>query len=256
MLYLDGVMAVATVAYCLGGLLIGGSGIFFLLNLGDLRALRTMRRVPVIPAATQQRSGRVALEGRTEYGPAGRQRAPVSGEDSAWFHVRLIREPSRHYAGSDDPDEDVLLDFSSPDGFALADHSGRVPVDPAIFGYPFIVEPRVPVVTTIVHKRSAPRSLPPVVPRAIADDVRKNERLTLTETRVPRGVAVYALGRLSGGTLTRSRTGLTVFSTDNRDQVIAARRDSIALGTKMTVWFAVAGLLLAGGGVGYLTTLA
>ncbi|MBM2620453.1 hypothetical protein JIG36_33580 [Actinoplanes sp. LDG1-06] len=248
-------MAVATVAFCVGGLLVGGSGIFFLLNLGDLRALRTMRRVAVVPAANPG-GGRVAFEGRTEYGPAGRQFAPVSGQDSAWFHVRLIREPTRQFATGDGPDYDVLLDFSSPDGFALADHSGRAPVDPAILGYPFFTEPRVHVETTVVHRKSAPRTLPPVVLREIVDDVRKNERLTLTETRVPRGVAVYALGRMSGGKLTKSRTGVTVFSTDSRERVIAARQADISLGIRLTLGSAVTGLVLAGAGVGYLTMLA
>ncbi len=248
-------MVVATVAFCVGGLLLGGAGIFFLLNLGDHRALRTLRRVEPSPIGSRG-SGRVALEAQTEYGPAGRQTGPVTGADCTWFHVRLIREPTRQFSGSDGPDEDVLLDFSSPQGFALADRQGRAAVDPAILGHPYSQEPRVTVTTTVVHKRSSPDALPPVVPREIVDGLRKSERLTLTEVRVPRGLPVFALGRLAGNGLTRSRAGLTVFTTDSRDQTMAARRESIGTGAKLTAGFAVAGLILAGGGAGCLMTLA
>lgn len=244
-------MVVATVAFCIGALLIGGAGIFLLLNLGEHRALRTLRRVVPGPA----RPGRVALEGRTEYGPSGRQAAPVTGEDCVWFHVRLIREPSRQYSGSDAPDHDVLFDYSSPGGFALADPGGRIPVDPAILDHPYPMEAGVAVKTTIVHKRKAPRPLPPVVSREIIDDLRKSERLTLTESRVLRGVPVFALGRLSGGVLKQSRAGLTVFTTDTREQVIATRKDGISVSNRVMVVFVLAGLALAGGGAGYLNTL-
>ena len=248
-------MVVATVAYCIGGCLIGGAGIFILLNLGDHRALRTLRRVVPSPLLART-SGRVAVEGRTEYGPSGRQVGPVTGEDCVWFHVRLIREPARwQSSGETDPVYDVLLEFSSPGGFTLADHSGRIPVDPAILDHPYPMEPGVKVKTTLEHGPKAPRTLPPVVPRDLVDDLRKNERLTLTESRVPRGVQVFALGRLARGELKKSRAGVTVFTTKTRDQVIAARRDGISLNNRIIVGFALLGLALAGGGVGYLATL-
>ncbi len=248
-------MVVATVAFCIGGCLLGGAGIFLLLNVGDYQSLRTLRRLRVRSVA-QAGGGRVAVEGHIEYGPAGPQTAPVTAEQCAWFHVRLIREPSRHYTSSDDPDHDVLLDFSSPGGFTLADHSGRVPVDPALLDVLNTTGPSVAVHTKIMHKRSKPETLPPVVPREIVDDLRKSERLTLTETRVPRGAQVFALGRLSNGELKRSFAGLTVFSSNSRDKVIASRKDDIGLGARMVVGFGLAGLILAAGSAAYLTTLA
>ncbi|MBU2670150.1 hypothetical protein KOI35_42280 [Actinoplanes bogorensis] len=225
------------------------------MNLSDLRAMRTLRRLLPTPVH-QNTGGRVALEGHLEYGPSGRQYAPVSGADCAWYHVRLIREPTRQFAKGDDPDEDVLLDFTSPGGFALADRSGRVAVDPAILGYPYFKESRVPESVQIVHRRASPRTLPPVVPREYVDDLRKSERLTLTEIRVSRGPRVFALGRMSSGTLKKSRAGLTVFSTDSRDQVIAKRREDIAIGARMVAGCVLAGLVLAGGGAAYLMSLA
>ncbi len=248
-------MVVATVAFCLGGVLLGGAGIFVLLNLGDYRALRTLRRMTPV-ALSSVRGGRVAVQARTEYGPSGRHLAPVTGEDCAWFHVRLIREPSRHYVGSDDPDHDVLADFTSPDGFALADPSGRVPVDPAVLDISDVAGPRVPVTTTLEHRLKAPIALPAVVPREVVDDLRKSERLTLTEVRVPRAVPVFALGRVSRGQFKRSLAGLTAFTTSGRERVIAGLEDSIRHVSRVIVVFALAGLVLAGGGAGYLTTLA
>jgi hypothetical protein len=249
-------MVVATVAFCIGALLIGGAGIFLLLNLGEHRALRTLRRIVPSPIADRS-GGRVALEGRTEYGPAGRQVGPVTGEGCAWFHVRLIREPRRGYTrGDEGPDHDLLLDFSSPAGFALADHSGRVPVDPALLSHPDLPGARVPVTTTLVHRHKKPVTLPPVVAPEFLNDLRRGEYLTLTETRVPRGVDVFALGRLDKGELKRSRPGLTVFTSDTRDKAIAARREGIAVSNRIIVGFSLVGLVLAGGGAGCLTTLA
>ncbi len=245
-------MVVATVAFCVGACLVGGAGIFLLLNLSDYKALRTLRRITPTPigAAT---GGRVALEGGTEYGTAGRQTAPVSGADCAWYHVRLIREPRRGWPSSDDPDHDVLLDVESPGGFSIAAPSGRLPVDPGILDHPNREGAPVPVHMTLVHR---PDPLPPVVAREFVDDLRKGEKLTLTESRVPRGVDVFALGRVArGGEFKQSLAGLTVFTTDSRERMIAAREESIKLGAKLVAGFGLAGLILAGGGAGYLVAL-
>jgi hypothetical protein len=251
---LAGVMVVATVAFCVGACLLGGAGIFVLLNLGDYKALRTLRRLRPQPVGART-SGRVALEGLTEYGSAGRQTAPVSGADCAWFHVRLIREPRRGWTSSDDPDHDLLLDFSSPAGFTLAGRGGRVPVDLGVLDHADTEGAPVAVRTTLVHKRSAPVAMPAVVDRAIVEDLRKGERLTLTETRVPRGAEVFALGRLSRDRFKRSLAGLTVFTTARRDRVIAAREDGLKLGIEIVAGFGVVGLILAGGGAGCLMSL-
>jgi hypothetical protein len=253
------VMVVATVAFCVGGLMAGGAGIFFLLMLGDIRALWTLRRVPVAPVTAR---GRVALEATLDYGAAGRQVAPATGEDCTWYRVTLIREPSRDVATGDGPDHDVLLEITSPAWPALADSSGRAPVDPRLLDHPRALfdpiqtEPRAVLTSDLEYRTSKPVPMPRIVPPDVVSGLRESELLRLTEVRAPRGVKVFALGRLSGSGLRPSRAGLTLLTTDSRDEVIAARRASIGMGGGLTVWFGLIGLLLAAGSAAWLLTMA
>ncbi|MEU4689250.1 hypothetical protein [Actinoplanes sp. NPDC023714] len=241
-------MVVATVGFCVGGLLVGGAAIFLLLLLGDIRALWTLNRTPV--AAVTGR-GRVALEGTTEYGPAGPQIAPMTGEDCTWYRVTLIREPSRDIATGDGPDHDVLLEITSPNWPELADHAGRAPIDPRLLDHPRALfdpiqtEPRAAVTTTLEYRTATPVRMPRIVPPDLVDGLRTSERLHLTEVRVPRGAKVFAVGRLSPSGLLPNRTGLTLLTTQTRGEVIAARRESIGVGGTLAVWFGLIGLLLA-----------
>jgi hypothetical protein len=257
--YRDSVMTVATVALCFGILLVAGAGIFLLLILGDLRALWTLHRLRPSPVGTR---GRVALEGVTEYGAAGRQIAPATGEDCTWYRVVLLREPSRALSTGDyGPDHDVILETESPGWPALADHAGRIPVDPRLVSParalydPIMSGPFAYVVTDLEHSRAKPVPLPPIVPTDVIDGLRKSERLRLTEIRVPRGRPVFALGRTTSRGLLPSRAGLTVFTTDSRDKTIATRREDVRVGRSAALWLTVIGLVLAVPSGVYLTSL-
>jgi hypothetical protein len=245
-LYVDQVVTVTTIGFCLGALLIGGAGIFFLLHLGDRHELRTLRRVRPAPIASWGR-GRVAAEACTEYGPAGRQIGPVSGADCAWYQVMLTREPSR---GSSDDSCDTLLDITAPGWPAITDRSGRVPVDPRGLAGPPRSDPAAVETTRITYRRSAPVPLPAVVPPDIVDGLRKNERLELTEVRLPRGIEVFALGRATADGLVP-----TCFTTRTRAEALAARIDDLGLVRRLIVGFGLVGLLLAGGSAAILRTL-
>ncbi|MEU8661205.1 hypothetical protein [Actinoplanes philippinensis] len=241
-------MTVATVALCLGLLLVAGAGIFVLLILGGLRELWTLRR---LRPATIGARGRVALEGTTEYGAAGRQTAPASGEDCTWYRAILIREPSRALSHGEGPDHDVILESESPVWPALADRLTRVPIDPRLVSPrrglydPLMSDPPVYVVTEYEHSHADPADLPAIVPADVIAGLRRSERLRLTEVRVPHGRPVFAVGRTTRRGLLPSRAGLTVFTTDTRAAAIARRRDDIRVGGAAVVWLTAIGLVLA-----------
>jgi hypothetical protein len=251
-------MTVATVTLCLGILLVAGAGIFVLLILGDLRALWILLRLRPSPIGTR---GRVALEGTTEYGAAGRQIAPVTGEDCTWYRVLLLREPSRAFSTGDGPDHDVILEAESPSWPALTDHSRRIPVDPRLVSPsralydPIMSGTPAYTVTELEHSRAKPVPLPAIVPTDVIDGLRKSERLHLTEIRVPRGRPVFAMGRVTTRGLLPNRTGLTVFTTDSRATTITTRREDVRIGGTAVVWLTVIGLLLAVPSAIYLLTL-
>jgi hypothetical protein len=183
----------------------------------------------------------------------------VTGEDCAWYRVTLWREPGRH--GDDGPGHDVLLETESPAWPALAGGHARVPVDPRLLTSartPFEPAPDgrlVSIVTEHEYRRAAPGAPPPIVPAEAISGLRGHERLRLTEVRVPRGVPVFALGRVTGAGLRPSRAGLTLFTPDSRDEVIADRRESIRVGRAVAGMFALIGLALAGAAVIWLRTL-
>ncbi|MBB4744226.1 hypothetical protein BJY16_007685 [Actinoplanes octamycinicus] len=239
-------VTVATIGFSVGALLVGGAGIFFLLHLGDRREARTLREVHPAPIGSWD-GGRVAAEARTEYGHAGRQVGPVSGADCTWYHVLLVREPSRR---SSDDSHDVLLDITAPGWPAIADASGRIPVDPRALGEPLRSDPAPIETTRVSYRRSAPVRLPAVVPPDIVDGLRQSERLELTEVRLPRGVDVFALGRTTADGLVPA-----YFTTRTRAEALAARLDDLALSRRLIAGFGLTGLLLAGASVVVLRTL-
>ncbi|WP_189330944.1 hypothetical protein [Actinoplanes ianthinogenes] len=239
-------VTVATIGFCAGALLVGAAGIFVLLHLGNHREVRTLRRVRPAPIASWN-SGRVAAQARTEYGPAGHQVGPVSGEDCVWYHVVLRREPSRR---SSDDSYDLLLDITAPGWPAIADASGRIPVDPRGLDEPLRGEPVATEATRITYRRSDPVRLPAVVPPDIVDSLRKHEHLELTEVRMPRGVAVFALGRVTADGLRPA-----YFTTRTRAEALAARIDDLGLARRLIAGFGLTGLLLTGGAVVILRNL-
>ncbi|SDS74232.1 hypothetical protein SAMN04489716_1500 [Actinoplanes derwentensis] len=232
-------MAVATVAFCIGGLLIAASGIFVLLMLSDLRALWILRRRRPAPAGAV---GPVAFEATTEYGPAGPQTAPLSGEDCTWFRLTVLRTPSRATA---DSDHDVLLEIESPTWPVIADRGHHVPVDPRLVAPgalhdPIQTEPRITITTTV--EQVPP---PPIVPASILNDMRKNDRLRLIEVRVPRAVPVFATGRVTARGLRPSRLGLTILTPGTRAGTLATHQNSIRTGRTIAAALFLLGLLLA-----------
>ena len=254
--YLDGVLAFLTVLLCLGVLLLAGAVLFLVVRFSNQWALLTLRRHRPTAIASWRGGGRVAAEARTEYGPAGRQVGPVSGEDCAWYHVLLIREPTRRLATGDyDPDHDVLLELGSPGWPAIADPTGRIPVDPRMFALPTRQEPLATETTRLTHRLSAPVPLPPVVPRDLIDDLRRSERLILTEVRLPRNRPVFALGRPSNGALVPSRGTLSVFTSDSREKVLATRVDDVKVALRAAVAMLLTGAVLTGGSAAALATM-
>ncbi|WP_229074912.1 hypothetical protein [Actinoplanes sp. DH11] len=243
-------MAVATVGFCAGGILVGGAGIVLLLILGDLRALRALRRTPVTDGTAR---GRVAVEGTIGYGPAGPQRAPVSDAECAWYRATLTRSPGRGGTG-----DDVLLEITSP-AWPILD--GRLPIDPRLLDQPRTLtdpdqhEPRASTTVRIEYRRAAPVRLPRVVPPDVVDDLRDDELLWLTEVRVPHGRRVFALGRRTGDGLRPGRSGLSLLTTLTRAEVITARQDAIGTGWRLMLLSGSAGLLLAAGCAAWLAAL-
>jgi hypothetical protein len=246
------VVTVATLIFGLGALLVGGAGIFALINLGDRRAVRTLSRVRPSPigAPVLSSGGRVAVEGVTEGGPGGLLVGPVSGAECVWFRIQLVREPGRA-----DDGHDLLMDTMSPGRPTVADATGRMAIDPRLINRPDRAGAAAAVETTVIHRRSAPRSLAPVVPQDLIDDLGRSETLRLTETRLPRGLEVFAFGRLTPDGLAPNRAGLSVFGTSRHADVLAARREDIALGGKLVVGSAVLGLVLAAAAAAFLTLL-
>lgn len=240
---LTNVLALMTVLLCFGVLLIAGALLFLVVRFSGQWALFNLRRHVPLPIGSVRVRSRVAVEGRTEYGSAGRQVGPVSGQDCAWYHVRLVREPTRNLGTGDGEDYDVLLDLTSPAWPALADPTGRIAVDPRMFNLPARQEP----VATVAVRLTDPALMPPVVPREIIDGLRRGERLELSEVRLPRGRDIYALGRPHDGALVPSRGTLSVFTTDSRAKVLADRVEDVKVALGAALVMLVTGAVLTGG---------
>jgi len=247
------VVTVVSLAFGGGICLIVCTGIIQLLRLSDLRALRAIRRtVPTPVGSWAAGAGRVALEGITDDGPAGPQTGPVSGERCSWFRVTLIREPSR---GWSDEGEPALIDFASPGPPMVSDGSGRVALDPRLFETPTQHEPVVTVTTTLVHRGRSPVELPAFVAEDLIRDLRRSETLRLKEVRLPFAREVYALALPAGRPvmLVPNPQGVTVFTTESREQVLARRRESIATAGWITRIFGLTGLIVAAASYALLT---
>jgi hypothetical protein len=242
---LTDVLALMTVLLCLGVLLVAGALLFLAVRFSRQWALLTLRRHPPAAIGDVLSRGRGAVEGRTEYGPAGRQTGPVSGQDCTWYRVTLVREPHRGLGTGDGTDHDVLLDLSSPDWPALADPTGRIAVDPRMLDLPGRQEP----LATEAVRLTDPASMPPVVPRDVIDDLRPGERLTLSEVRLPRGRPIFALGRPADGVLAPGRGTLSIFTTDSRAKVLADRAEDVKVALGAALVMLLTGAALTGGSV-------
>lgn len=251
-------VTIGTLALLLGICLIITSLTSLALKAGANRARRIVERTPVTPVGTWRPGrDRVAALGTTAPGPAGPVVAPLSGVESAWYRIQLLRVPSRS-DGASVPPHDVLFEAFSPGLPALADSSGSVLIDAGLLGEPPNLDD--PIVTQLAYRRLGPGSTDPaaaLVPRKLLDDVRSYETVTLWETRLVAGRQAYAVGSAgkSKGSviLTPSRGGsFSVLTSDERSTVIARRRThagearslAITLGRLGLVVTAAAALLL------------
>jgi hypothetical protein len=246
--YRDGVVALFTVLLCLGVFLLTGGLIFLAVRFSEQWALLVLSRHRPTPIGSRRGNGRVGLEAHTDYGPAGRQIGPVSGEDCTWFHLRLVRKPSRRFGSGDSvPDYDQLLDLASPGWPTIVDPTGRIEIDPRMLDLPTRREPVATETVELTHRDLAPVALPPVVPREALADLRRGERLILTEVRLPRGRRVFALGRRSRGILVPSRGTLSVFTTDSWEEIRAARSADLGIALRAGLAMLAVGVVLTGG---------
>jgi hypothetical protein len=234
-------MAVAAAIVMLVGVcMVGVTGIFALLSVGNLRMARRLRRTPPTPIGSW-RDGPVAAEAMTEFGAAGRQIAPLSGAECAWFHTTA----TCYRSGDSDGDLTWRADVGrTPAHPALADGTARVPVDPRV------LSGHGPAATEstskeYVHKRDG---VPPAwVPAEMARRIRHGDRVVVSEVRLPRGRPVYALARFDNGVLTRR--GRTVFTPGRWADVITATESDLRLMTVTMPIFVVVGLIVAGAGL-------
>ncbi len=192
-------------------------------------------------------SARVAAAGQTAYGPAGPFVAPVSGEGCAWFTTSLIRTPSRRFDDSD-PVEDVLWRMTTPVPPAFQDATGTVLIDPKILiEPPNLLDPVATKTTMRVYGKQTASTAPRFVPREFVSDVRSNETLRLWETWMPAGQNVYAFGAVSrsgNDLMLRPRSGLTIFTTDSPETVMARRRQEAIDARKLAIFLGRFGLVV------------
>ena len=243
-----------------GGFMLVASVVMFLLRADSRRAYRKVAgTAPTALASWRSGTARVAATGVTDYGPGGPQVGPISGEDCTWYRIEVVRSPSRR--SDDRTGEDRLGDFSAPSWPTLTDPSGRVVVDPrvlvkALGGGDTVATERAG--TFAGEKYGKP--VPGYVPAKLAGRLRPYEEIHLTEVRLPPGREVYAVGSVRGvrsglAVLAPSRSGVTVFTTDGREQILARRvKDAAAVHWAIRA-FGIAGLVLTAGSAGLLYLL-
>ncbi len=223
-----------------GSLLIVIAGLMALPDVASIRTRRLIRRLDPEPvAAVTPGRRRIAVEGVTETGPAGRQVAPVTESDCVWYRTRLLRCPSRQGTGEDAPAHDVLHDVSSPDRLGVTDGTATAIIDLDLMARARDVLERV----EHRHRGGARARLPS---QFGAPDIRADETLVVIEEWIPRHRPVYVLARAgrdpSGrATLRRGRRGAAVFAAGTRTSTLQWYRDELAGGG-----WAIGVLLLAG----------
>ncbi|WP_433292076.1 hypothetical protein ACQP2F_27050 [Actinoplanes sp. CA-030573] len=237
----------AAVVLLLGACLVGVTGIFALISVGNLRRARLLRRTPPAPIASW-RPGRVAVEGRTQAGPSGLQVGPLSAAECAWFRVDATCERSG------DSDRDLTWHAEgprTPGHPTLVDATGRtVPIEPGVFAG---ATPATETTTLeYTHKRAS--SPPPWIPEAMSGRLKRGDRVTVRETRLPPGLPVFALAHLENGVLTRR--GRTVFTTGGWADVIRETEADLRLMTVTIPLFFLGGIALSGGALAVLLAAA
>jgi hypothetical protein len=210
------------------------AGILLLIQLGNLRARHLIRVTEPAPiSAVVPGRRRIAVEGITVPGPAGPQVAPVTETGCAWYRTQLLRRPSRHGSGGDDPDHDVLFDVTSPDRPGLADGTGVVLVEPELAGRSHYTGAGVRDETRREHRGGA------AVPgRFGVPDIRPHETLVVIEEWIPCDLSVYALaraGRTADGrtALRPGRRGVSVLIRGSRASALRLYREDLRTGGRL-----------------------
>jgi hypothetical protein len=250
-----------TAVFAIGGFMLIASFVMFLMRFGARRVYRKVARTqPTALASWRPGTAWVAGTGVTDYGPGGPQVGPVSGEDCTWYRIEVVRSPSRK--SDDRSGQDMLGEVTSPSWPSLADSSGRV-----------VIDPRVLTKTLNIGDSGATEragafaggrfgsTVPAYVPAKMIGKLRPYEELHLKEVRLPPGRTVYTVGSVRGvradqAVLAPGRGGVTVFTTDDRDQVLAERAKTAAAAHTLMRALGVLGLVLTAGSVGVLYLLA
>ncbi|GAA2660158.1 hypothetical protein [Paractinoplanes durhamensis] len=232
---------VASGILCLGVCMVLVTGIFALISASNLRLARLLRRTPPTPIGTwPARRGRVTTEATVEYGAAGPQVGPLSGKECAWYEMTLTRAdrssdtPSRHSEAGTTP---------APAG--LTDGSGWVAIDNRLltdrFGDAKSYEaPPVCEVTTRTYERGSER--PSWVTEKMAKSLGFTETFVMTEVRLPHGLPVFAMGRLSNGFV--GPTGYARIIKGTWADLIKQTEDDLSLMTKTIPAFIAIGAII------------
>lgn len=193
---------------------------------------------------------RVAALATTAFGPAGPVIGPVSGAESAWFSVQLLREPSRSKDESPPP-YDVLVEVSSAMPPALADGSGSVLIDPALLAEaPNLDDPVLTQVTVRFVSGGLPNPAPSVVTRKHIDNTRSSESLRVVETRLDAGKQAYAFGSvgrhrgLGLAMLKPTRRAVSILTSDDHSAVVARRHTNAKDARSLAIFLGRVGLVV------------
>jgi hypothetical protein len=244
----------------IGGFMLITSVVMFLLKFGSRRAYRKVAGTQLTALASwHPGTAWVAATGVTDYGPGGPQVGPVSGEDCTWYRIEVVRSPSRK--SDDRTGQDLLGEVSSPSWPTLTDPSGRVVIDPRVLINTLNIGDSVATerAGTFAGARFG-SGVPAYVPAKMVGKLRAYEEIHLREVRLPPGRTVYTVGSVHGAradlaVLAPGRWGVTVFTTDERDQVLARRAKNAAAAHTVMRAVGVLGLVITAGSAGGLYLL-
>ena len=196
---------------------------------------------------------RLAALGTTEFGPRGRQVAPISGRECTWYEAELVRMPPRGF-DTEYIYEDTLWRNVSSGLATLADPSGRALISADLLRRPPNRDD--PAITTRTHTRIEHNQLdrvPAFISREKVADTRHSEYLELREIYLAPGITVFAIGRAvrlaQELTLVASRGAVTILTSDPPDRVAERRRTDAAESRWLARGMLVAGSVLFAVGV-------
>lgn len=243
--YLESLVAFLTAAFGGGLFLLVAALVLWGIKAGERRSYRHIAATPSTPLGSwQPGTRRAAAQGVTGYGPHGPTAGPVSGQDCAWWQVKVDRHPSRD--SDDRTGWDDLGVFAAPGAPLIGDGTGQLLVDPLV---PARTLGGSHPVATANYVRSV-SSVPAYVPAKMIDQMRSYEEIRLTETRLPVGREVFVVGsvhrdRAGGGSvLAPNGYAATVFTVDRRDQVLDRLAKTARSAQLVSRVFGLTGLVL------------